>query len=289
MITADVHNRPTIYDELAGAVDRLDSLGIKATFLVSADVSLRRDVQGLLQRMRAEGHQIGCHGMVHDHEDYSTDSFTTQYDNLRRAKDTLENQIGAPVMVFRAPAFRIADFTLRILSELGFVVDLSICSQRVSLLSSQPGNYHWLLSPRRPYHPDPTNPYTEGASKLIEIPTSAALLPLMSALNEVSVAATEFITIGLSYEATIRGVPIVYQCHPEDFVRASSSPLPFKFSWRSVLPTAGYGIPLRWAFMNTDPGVNYERNRQYVSFLKDRGSFQFQTVDGFLKHYELSR
>ena len=268
---------------MSGSVDSLERLGAKATYLVSADLTQRKDVSAVLRRIVAAGHQVGCHGLYHDREDYSVDSFEHQKANLTRAKKMIEDVIARPVTAFRAPAFRISKYTLHILDSLGFLADLSVCSQRFPLLSSQIGNYHWLFAPRVPYHPDPINPYAVGTLNLLEIPTSAAFLPFMSSLNSVSVLATKMTTTILRYEATFRTKAIVYQCHPEDFVHYYQPRQPMKFTWRSILPKDGYGFPIRWALEETDGDILYGRNRDFFGFLKDTKSFRFQTVDDYLK------
>lgn len=74
----------------------------------------------------------------------------------------LEDVTGNNITCFRAPAFRISADTFRVLEELNVYADLSVCSQRIPLLSSQIKNYHWLLAPRVPYHPSIDDPYSAG-------------------------------------------------------------------------------------------------------------------------------
>jgi hypothetical protein len=239
--------------------------------------------------MVREGHQVACHGRAHDEsEDYYTDSVEVQRRNLTHAKHLMEDATGISATSFRAPQFRISDVTFNVLEALGFASDLSICSQRLPLLSSQIGNYNWIFSPRTPYHPSKTNPYAKGDLKLLEIPTSAALLPLMSALNSVSVLATELITNVLRYEASIVNKPIVYQCHAEDFVLVERSRSPMKVTWRSLMPTRN-GIPLRWALEETDGKVVYRNNEEFLDSVMRTSVFQFLTVDQYLDQREPSK
>jgi peptidoglycan-N-acetylglucosamine deacetylase len=239
----------------------------------------------ILRRMLLEGHDVGCHGLTHS-EDYYTDSCHGQRQNLICAKRLIEDATGTLVSSFRAPAFRIANNTLAILDEVGFTADLSICSQRLPLLSSQIGNYHWLFSPREPYHPSKRNPYTKGDLRLLEIPLSAVALPLMSALNAVSEVASEFTTTVLRHEAAFTTKPIVYQCHIQDFVLVDQRRHRTDFSWRSLVPTK-YGIPLRWAFEETDGAILYRRNQGFLSCLRQIKSFDFTTVSDYVRRHEL--
>ena len=289
LITADVHDQPNLDNLLSRCLDRLAFLGLKVTFFVPAELTTKTGVAPLLRKMVRDGHQVACHGRAHNEsEDYYTDSVEVQRLNLTYAKHLMEDSTGISATSFRAPQFRISDGTFNVLEALGFASDLSICSQRLPLLSSQIGNYHWLFAPRTPYHPSKTNPYAKGDLKLLEIPTSAALLPLMSALNSVSVVATELVTNMLRYEASIVQKPIVYQCHAEDFVLVERPRNPMKVTWRSLMPTRN-GIPLRWALEETDGKVVYLQNEEFLNSVMRTNVFQFLTVDQYLDRREPSK
>lgn len=282
LVTADVHQQPDLYDRLNRCLDCLSRADMKATLFFPGILATSTGMSRIFQRMLSEGHQIACHGLLHDDsEDYHTGALEVQRRNLRRAKQLLEQTSGASVTAFRAPEFRISKYTLTVLDTLGFEADLSVCSQRLSLISSQIGNYHWLFSPREPYHPKDTNPYARGNLKLLEIPTSAALVPLMSALNRVSVTASEGITIVLKYEALLVSKPIVYQCHPEDFIFLEQAAQPMSLSWRSLIPTR-HGIPVRWALETTDGRIAFKKNEEFLEFVTGTKAFQFLTVDEYI-------
>lgn len=285
LITADVHDQPDLYEHLSGCMERAAALNMKLSIFIPAVLTRRAGVTSILRRMLSEGHDVGCHGLTHS-EDYYTDSRQTQRHNLISAKQIIEDATGTAIGAFRAPAFRISNDTLTILDEVGFTADLSICSQRLPLISSQIGNYHWLFSPRVPYHPSKTNPYAKGDLRILEIPLSAVALPLMSALSAVSEATSEFITAVLRYEAAFISKPIVYQCHIEDFVLVDQHQPPMSFSWRSLVPTK-YGIPLRWAFETTDGKVLYNRNQEFLSFLKQIEPFEYVSVADYLRQHKL--
>ena len=286
LITIDVHDSPNLDDVVNRCLERLSQNKLNVTFLVPAVCCRRPGFNSTLKRALSLGHQVGCHGLYHDGtEDYYTDAFEVQRRNLACAKQLIEDAVGTLVSTFRAPEFHISKDTLNVLDTLGFRADLSVCSQRMPLLSSQIGNYHWLVSPRTPYHPSRTNPYAKGHLKLLEIPTSAILLPLMSALNSVSEMTTEFITRILRYEAAFVSKPIVYQCHAEDFVLVAQLKNPMKITWRSLIPSR-HGIPLRWAFEETDGNVLYRRNQEFLSFVMQTLNFRFLTVDEYVDHHE---
>jgi peptidoglycan/xylan/chitin deacetylase (PgdA/CDA1 family) len=284
LITVDVHPRPNVQDELSRCLDAIGEFGFKVTFLLTANITRQGSIGSVLNRVLKEGHQIGCHGHDHDgDEDYMTNSVATQREHLATAKRLIEDCIKAGITTFRAPSYRISKDTLSLLDALSFKADLSVCSQRLPVLSSQLGNYHWLLAPRTPYHPSATNPYAKGDLRILEIPTSAACLPLMSSLNSVSVAASKALTIILRDEATLLKKPIVYQCHPEDFICYKQPRQAFNLTWRSLIPSSRYGIPARWAFAETDGDSLFRRNQEFLNFLKQARAFHFQTVDGYMQ------
>jgi len=282
LLTVDVHDRPNLCEVLSGCLDSLGRNDLKATFFVPAVYARRVEVRRVLRTMRNLGHQIGCHGLYHDaRDDYYKDRVDVQRRTLSDAKSILEDAIGSQITSFRAPAFRISSDTFRVLEGLNVWTDLSVCSQRLPLLSSQIGNYHWLFAPRVPYHPSAENPYAAGDLKLLEIPVSAFGIPFMSVLNALSTRVTKLTAALLTLEASLVRKPIVYQCHPEEFVVGEHNPRPMKLTWRSLIPNEKYGIPARWAFLETDDYELHMRNLDMTRYLMQQTTFEFLTVDDY--------
>jgi peptidoglycan/xylan/chitin deacetylase (PgdA/CDA1 family) len=279
LLTVDVHDRPKLCEILSGCLDTLAENNLKATFFVPSIYSRRREISSVLRVMRDLGHQIGCHGLYHDGRDeYYGERIEIQRKNLSYAKSLLEDAIGSQITSFRAPAFRISSETFQVLEELDFWTDLSVCSQRLPLLSSQIGNYHWLFAPRVPYHPSNVNPYAAGNLKLLEIPVSAFGLPFMSTLSAVSTRFTKLTSTILKLEASLVRKPVVYQCHPEEFVASEHNSRPMKLTWSSLIPNAQHGIPARWAFLETDEHELHLRNEEMSEYFTHQTIFQFLTV-----------
>ena len=99
--------------------------GIRASFFVLGWVAEKCPT--LVQQIYQAGHRVGCHGYAHraiyegDESDFRND--------LRRAKHTIEDILGAAVSSFRAPSYSITARTLwalEILGEEGFEYDSSI-------------------------------------------------------------------------------------------------------------------------------------------------------------------
>lgn len=107
-------NTHELLDALAGA-------GAKATCFVLGWVA--RQYPGLVRRMVAEGHEIASHSDTHQRL-YSL-SRAALAEDLRRARDTLEQLSGTRVWGIRAPMFSISDAVLDHLAEAGYWYDSS--------------------------------------------------------------------------------------------------------------------------------------------------------------------
>jgi polysaccharide deacetylase family protein (PEP-CTERM system associated) len=97
----------------------------RATFFVLGWVAER--CPKLVRSIFKAGHQIGCHG--YDHRPVSEGSELDFRRDIRRAKQIIEDTVGAPVNCYRAPSYSITSRTLwalEILGEEGFDSDSSI-------------------------------------------------------------------------------------------------------------------------------------------------------------------
>lgn len=103
----------------------LDEKQFKATFFILGWVAER--YPHLVRRLVAGGHEIASHG--YGHELISAQTPQLFRDDIRRAKEILENITGTPVYGYRAPSFSITEQTkwaLPILVEEGYLYDSSI-------------------------------------------------------------------------------------------------------------------------------------------------------------------
>ncbi len=103
----------------------LESQRIRGTFFVLGWVAER--YPALVRRIAAGGHEIACHGYSHQLIYHQTrEEFREE---TARAKDLLEEAIGAPVLGYRAASFsviRSSLWALDTLIDLGFRYDSSI-------------------------------------------------------------------------------------------------------------------------------------------------------------------
>lgn len=106
-------------------LDLFDRHEVKATFFVLGWIADRHP--NLVRELHLRGHEVGSHGYAHRTLDgYSPPEFR---DEIRRAKEALEDLTQQPVWGYRAPSFSITARTmwvLDILAEEGFRYDSSI-------------------------------------------------------------------------------------------------------------------------------------------------------------------
>jgi len=103
----------------------LDDCGVASTFFVLGWIAER--LPALVNDIAQSGHEIACHGYSHRMVyEQTPDEFR---EDIRRAKGTLEDIIGRPVLGYRAPTFSITERTLwalDIVAEEEFRYDSSI-------------------------------------------------------------------------------------------------------------------------------------------------------------------
>jgi polysaccharide deacetylase family protein (PEP-CTERM system associated) len=116
-----------------GTIDRqtdiilslLDETGHKATFFILGMLAQYRP--DLVQKIAAQGHEIGLHGQHHIR--MNTLNRQQAFEDLRDSHKLVTDIIGAPVYGYRAPYFSVNEtnlYVLEILSELGLLYDSSI-------------------------------------------------------------------------------------------------------------------------------------------------------------------
>lgn len=106
-------------------LDLLDTKVAKGTFFILGEIA--EHYPSLVQSISNKGHEIGVHGYHHDLIFNLTPKQARE--DLKRAKELIEQLIGKMVSGFRAPAFSITEHTswiLDILVDTGFNYDSSI-------------------------------------------------------------------------------------------------------------------------------------------------------------------
>jgi polysaccharide deacetylase family protein (PEP-CTERM system associated) len=131
-------------DRTRWLLDTLAEFNARATFFIVGQIAATHPA--LIADIAAPGHEVACHGWDHRRVHHSTPELFR--DDLRRAKDSLEQAGGQAVVGFRAPTFSITRETawaIDVLVEEGFRYDSSIFPVRHD-------RYGVPDAPRVPFH-----------------------------------------------------------------------------------------------------------------------------------------
>lgn len=99
----------------------------KATFFIVGWIAEKFPL--LVKKIQKEGHEIACHGYNH----FSSGELNDEelYSDIKKSKDILEDITGDRIQGFRAPNFSISDKLVKILTELRFSYDSSLCNANI--------------------------------------------------------------------------------------------------------------------------------------------------------------
>jgi polysaccharide deacetylase family protein (PEP-CTERM system associated) len=139
-------------------LDLFDEFGVRSTFFILGWVAERHPQ--LVQAIADRGHEIASHGYAHRLIYDQTPS--TFRDDVRRAKQLLEDAAGCRVLGYRAPSYSVTPrslWALDILIEEGYGYDSSIFPIRHD-------RYGIPVSPREPF------PIERERGTLMEVPGS---------------------------------------------------------------------------------------------------------------------
>jgi len=119
------HYESRVESNTRKVANTLAAHGTKATFFVLGWVAER--YPGLIKDLADQGHEIASHG--YGHELVTTQTPEEFRQDVRKAKDILENLTGIPINGYRAPSFSITaktSWALQILVEEGYLYDSSM-------------------------------------------------------------------------------------------------------------------------------------------------------------------
>ena len=114
-----------IYDGVKKILDELEKRIIKGTFFCLGWIAEKHPQ--VIKDIAAAGHQIGCHSYQHklsthlDEKSFKSDTY--------KAKSLIEDVIGTPVNIYRAPGFSFTEknlWTYDVLASLDFKYDCSV-------------------------------------------------------------------------------------------------------------------------------------------------------------------
>jgi hypothetical protein len=191
----------------------LERIGLPITVFTTGEAARTFPLQ--VQKLRAAGHELGCHGRDHsDRDDFSRMSEAEARQALLEATDEIQRAADVRPTSFRGPWLGTSAATQRALVELGYRADFSPCPQRLDFFRTRGGTPRWLTAPRGAYHPANDSPFRRGASPLWVVPLSCLGVPFFSgALYLGGVTASLALFRALVAEARRTGAPIVYLFH----------------------------------------------------------------------------
>jgi len=197
---------------------------IKSTFFFTGYIA--RLYPDIVKMILPHGHEVGCHGLVHNSDKaFDLLSLDEQINHLREAKKILEDISGNEIISFRAPAIRVNGDTPLALKETGFKIDSSIASQRMDFMFSF-GTKHklkWLISPRKPYFTSIKDLARKGESDILEMPVNSFGLPYVGTFMRISPGFTRLLRFFLNVENKLRNTPVSFIIHPNELIKEEIS------------------------------------------------------------------
>ena len=285
IISCDIDPTPEIDHQeriraFASTIGLFSDFDCTATFFCVAAVAETFSSQ--LTTLVECGHEIGCHGLSHDETDeYGRLPEKEQQRRLIEATEMLTGVTGRPVLSFRGPRVKTSAVTQRILVDLGYRIDSSVCSQRLDFVSSNLINWGWIFAPRRPYTPSLTSPFRRGTRPLLVIPVSALGLPFISSmLNTFGQRFTCFLFDLLYFESRKTGKPIVYLMHPGEF------------AWKSGQRPKQYSLKIEGIKQRRSPLIfeqnvekRYNMHVELFRHMTSRKNVRFMTMAEYEQKY----
>lgn len=148
-----------VEDNVLRIIDLFAEAGVRATFFTLGWVAERNGA--LMRRIVEAGHELASHG--YDHARVFTFDRKQFAEDIRRARETLEDAGGVVVTGYRAPSFSIDQRTpwaYLELAEQGYAYSSSVAPVAHD-------HYGWREAPRFAFHP-------LAGSDLVEIPVTTA-------------------------------------------------------------------------------------------------------------------
>jgi polysaccharide deacetylase family protein (PEP-CTERM system associated) len=197
-----------VRDNVARLLDLLDEYGVKATFFVLGWVAER--LPEVVKEIQVRGHEIACHG--YGHELIYRIGQQRFREDIRRAKEVLEDITGVAVRGYRAPTYSITSKSLwafDILIEEGFSYDSSV-------FPVYHDTYGMPDAPRFPYTVE------RAGGTIEEFPLSTLPLELAGCRYQLPIAGGGYLRLlpvalikwGIERVNNLEGKPAVLYLHP---------------------------------------------------------------------------
>ena len=179
-------------ERLPGLQELFDSLGVRPTYLVTHEMATREPSASILRALAKSGRcEIGAHLHPWSSPPYRPEDLEGRYPNqlptellerqLRDLTEAIKANLGVRPRSYRAGRHGFDGRSLRILEALDYAVDSSVDPL---FNERRKGGPLFAGAPIRPYHPDYDDVRRPGASRVLEIPLSAATRPGLPKLLE---------------------------------------------------------------------------------------------------------
>lgn len=267
---------------LSITLDLCEKFCIHSTFFITANYA--HEYPTYIKRMQLLSQEIGCHGLMHiDEEDYDRMPPDLQRTFITEATHKLETAAGSSICSFRSPRVKTSAHTLKLLSDHGYLIDSSVCSQRIDFVSSNLINLGWILAPRLPYRPHPANAYRRGSLSIWEVPISAAIVPFISSsLKVMGLRWMKALFWMLYKESRITGKPIVYLAHPTEFISLNRPRTKLTLADFSPSRVRTHGFLARNFMFRLRGKVLYEATRELFSYISSLPDIAFMTCNEYI-------
>lgn len=186
-----LEGRKRLSVENARALPRLqalcDTYGVRPSYLVTHEMATREPSRSILRDLLATGRcEIGAHLHPWSSPPYREEDLVGRYPSqlddseletqLNELTEAIETSLGVRPVSYRAGRHGFDERSLRILEKLRYRVDTSVDPL---FNETRKGGPSFAGAPVYPYRPDPSNVRKAGASKVLEIPVSAATAPFL--------------------------------------------------------------------------------------------------------------
>lgn len=211
-------------------LDLFESLGLVGTFFaIGEDLELPSNAR-MLQRAHGRGVEIGNHSYSHDYALSRQPKLAIETE-IARGEAVIRGAIGAKPVGFRAPGYTLSSALYGALVEHGYLYDSSAFAavpyyaakawvMGVLRVLGRPSRAildspRVLLSPTRPYRPNPSRPYARGNGGVLELPISVAPFTRLPFIGTFAVALPAP-AVRAAY-LTLRGEPLLnFELHGVD-------------------------------------------------------------------------
>jgi hypothetical protein len=172
LITVDAESIPlrngtkdysSITDGVPLMLDLFKEFGVCSTFFLTSDVAENTTCE--MEEVIAHGHEIACHGA--EHKLLNLHNRIQQFENIKKATESLRENLHILPVGFRAPVNVVNEKTLGVLAQLGYKYDSSVVPASRLLKRC-----YFPKAPRTPYYPSMYDISERGDSPIVEIPIS---------------------------------------------------------------------------------------------------------------------